>query len=1616
MKDLLKKIHQVNGTTSTSQKLSPIIDEIKNRFNFMLIYKYGTNKAQEAFDIIWHFLMDAACNQSIDVRNSANKTATIFLSKISPFYPNYSKQLFLGPGYLPSDNNPYAYLFIAQTFAFMTHDFEPIYLKNFLDEAQAQQYFACMDSRVSSNISRCIQQLKDVHRECYAKLLDQIIPIVLSTFPDQAMKNVILAIIQKCPQLTETLMDEINKGSDEEIRNAMPIISYLISQDVDITKMKLFPIAKQSMLVIQEASNNTLLDAAFTILSIPSQSFKLNLLKQNEGQENETNIYELILSSSNRNERITAEINFDQLENSSKFLLPLPDDVLERKADNIFDYSKQMTAVSNKVIRIAKEMNNSNESLQSREERRKELQHLFEIFKNNLLTQYSDFTNSCLTAFAQCVSMFNLNDFKIQLTYLLRTLLFMECKNETHQNLLYKIIWSLGPQNLIDLIGQKLYNELQENVIEIVFDCSEVFFPDFLQTLLLFARKTGHSKMIDLIFNRIDIFNTKELELLLRIASIVGEDAEAKNQPLDMNFLMGTIYTTIEVLVYNNIDLPFITQAFRYLSLFDLVNIPLETLEDIPILMQQIIIESTNFITGSQYKTKQTKFDSSLVYKGIQDMFDATSTIDVLGKNPIGTRIDTYPFLYYSLRLFSSLPTEPQVYQYFELIKDVIVQIFPTMSSNCFLRYFRLLVRSDQKKVFQALAPHFKRFPNIDIAAQWLKIAIDPTNASLMEEEVSFKNGLLKSLPFIPSLDTTGKLIQPRSFLIFAKAAMNIKDQSDVFKAILADLKEHNPTQYHNFMILIRKQDERLAYQIAEPDKPPELPINFTTGVIESMRGLAKMAKTIYNEIKNKIDEKEEFPRSDEFINMITQDLEKPIGDSQILTTYGPYISITQLKYNTTNTENQNPIEQLSELLKYYCDNGLDECVYKCVKYIIRNLFDSFVFNEYNYPKSVIPRIVSLLYRLQKKDFKYQKKYLEFISKYCPVPSSVIEGEITRKITSQISSLTIIFNDIKRTNDQHNDINGPQFSITNIPSNDKNALNEFKHQIEEAICDICKLECEKDFSTPELENAFIDLLFKAKDNGSIKISSSDLNSLLIDFKSECELEHLLNTNINNSNTKSYFPKESIFSAMCLFPDRADVILTDGKGFTENTNDLIEYIKMIYTSNSDEWKSFKINDSPIFTSIKSIFSNKELLNEMFPILVYIALTFVKVSGNDLNVENVKTLMQPFGLKYTLPMDIYISLLDTCQRILQPQLDKLRNIMEETDQHIKTLKEVLAAPMQFSGQLSGDQHFMNYFHIIREETNWNDSLLEELIKQNLASQNPLLITDGFYLLSHYLIHKELHFTDFHKFISENIVKWIQTYKNLPFVQENISLCLEYIFHYMSTHSMKQEMINVYQEITGGLNSLLETSVLDNYITTLPIYFKYITSYINTEKDFSASFNCLQNVSTSWTSLKFFKLSIECFFNNLSEANIRLLLLNNTMKVFERLLREKQSATIYTTSLIYYTAFSFAKLYDLNVMCQAMFNTFNYQNTAFLPYYSAIIKFIDDESLDDLYWDDSEDFYKAVHTAIKNKNNNKQLNQHEASIIFYLRKSKEESYILAVSPEGSPKVKNIMKKLQQ
>ena len=248
-------------------------------------------------------------------------------------------------------------------------------------------------------------------------------------------------------------------------------------------------------------------------------------------------------------------------------------------------------------------------------------------------------------------------------------------------------------------------------------------------------------------------------------------------------------------------------------------------------------------------------------------------------------------------------------------------------------------MKNDQIDVFRALSPHLNRFPNIDVAASWLKFISDPERARMIDQNSSFKNGLLKSIPLIPTLDVNGKLVEPGSIITFVNIAMENPEQKEKLIEAIQKVEEEDPEQFRNFMIMIRQHKPEIVFKLS--DHPPELPINFTLGVVESMNKMVKMTLHIYNEIRNKLKTRDQLYPCRDYISLVQNNIKyKNIESYDKL--YGPCFYIAQIKFDKIELE----IEDVENLLRYYCIIDHEEGIMTCIDHVIQVNYHIYGFLE----------------------------------------------------------------------------------------------------------------------------------------------------------------------------------------------------------------------------------------------------------------------------------------------------------------------------------------------------------------------------------------------------------------------------------------------------------------------------------------------------------------------------------------------------------------------------------------------------------------------------------------------------------------------------------------------
>ena len=1081
MQDLLNKIKSCKEIP-TPEEAQVILNDISTKFNITMFGSSGKFKPSETFGRIWKFMMASACIGDSNVRVSANKTAIIFLAKVAPFYPKAVQQLFCEANTRPPHGEMHAYVFYVQAFTFITHDIDPIYMTSFLNEADAIQFFVSKEEESMSYIATCISQLRAIPKMWFKELLEEYTKIILE--PDQKlnfskpMQDIITEILRQCPSLTEDFINNLNKGNEilandplteKYVFFTLPIISNLISCKIKLDKgdAHLYPFAKQALKVFQMGvSNKSLEDAAFVILSYPCKTYSVEIEKDTE----EKNVYIATLcpgtTKVDEDEVVQARIYFKNYKNSSKYFLPIPVDDLTKivndyinrivsnapkEKDSILatDIGRIMEALAN----VGKITYSKNYSDAKDPEKKKvmlkklseEMKPFFQTFDDVLTKSYDNITISSLNAFASIVTCFILPGLKQDLIYLLREIFYMDPNDDAHRKSIFGVMTALGMDEVAELLSEHAYNDFLTMAIDATLNSIPVFYNDFVNVLIHFARRSGHEKVIEMLFDRLDPLDTYNLEKLLRTASIIGEDTNH----IDSLYLMSCIYTAIETVTFNELSLEFITSAFRFLSLFDLTVIQGDDntippiLGDIPSLISQILIESTNFITGTQIKSKQTRFSTESLKLQITAMF-RKSDIDPLKKN-LGTRINIHQQLYYALRLYGSLPFVPGIAAYFSSVSDAIVQLFPVLSSKCFKRYFSLLVRADKLAVLKALTPHLNRNPNIDVAAQWLKTASDKVTWARVGPSPDFLNALFKPLKSIPHLDTTGKYVETSSILTYVRLAMNNNQYKQILfneltemapkekSAVEGDFEANNEEeesssegegesggkengerysnkeeQYKNFFLLIIKKDPDMANRISEEGnlKLPEALVDFREGVLQSMIKMVNTASKIYKTITKEMSIGTKFLQSKQINYNISKNLKAPIEDN-IEDLYEPDFYVAQLEFNTVKIDDPNDkdmlVKKIKLLLHYFCNIGHKSGIMACLKYIydynIKNTGKEKLIDlkEFRFPQYFIEDIAKLSMNHVAESFE------EFMDNYCDIKEDESDKLVIKKYFSKES-------------------------------------------------------------------------------------------------------------------------------------------------------------------------------------------------------------------------------------------------------------------------------------------------------------------------------------------------------------------------------------------------------------------------------------------------------------------------------------------------------------------------------------------------------------------------------------------------------------------------------------
>ncbi|EAY15612.1 hypothetical protein TVAG_208910 [Trichomonas vaginalis G3] len=952
MNDLLGKIEKINGSRADKNVISGLFQEIDQKVNVINIKRTFPENASGGIEKILQFLKDAACNAESDIRVQAHSTTARFLAHISPFYPKTLRTL-LGPqsNLLPTDGNPYAELFIANVFAWLTHDTDEIYLQDLYANDCCIKYFANQAPEVKNNMSKVIRQLRNPPRVWLLTLLNLLLKKMLDGEADSDLQNAITNVVFHNQDLVSILFKELHKNR-QLIPKSLPLISHLISHDINLDRVQLLPTAGFAMTMLERHDNETLLEAAFTILSKPSASFTIQTTMEGD-------LVRLKLFA--RNE--TYEINFDinSSESASKYLLPLPFSYLQWKPQDKSNSNAKFKSIAN---------------IASKTKDPQILEQTFDLFSYALRMEYHENTLEIIDQFSRCCTLYLNKSRHYQLLALIRELIYLK-QVTTRPSLdiessILKLIVSFTPSNIDKYYDRIVYDTVLNYVVEDASSDFPALRDSAIKCLDSFCHHKKHELIIELLFNKLDCFDYKKMEYTLYSCCILGES----KPDLDMYYLLPTIQTTIDILLFNVLPISTLTLAMRYLSMFNMLTLDVEMFGDIPNIIYQIVTESTNYIVGTMRKLKSTRYDPKILISQIDANFKA-NPIEILGSNPIIDRQSMFPQLYYALKLYNSLPISNTIASLYNCITDACIQIFPDMASEGLLRYWPLLVGADKQIVLNSITTHLKLSPNFDVAAKWLKIVMDPTNEGLIMEVPEFKNSFVMHINNIPS---HSKFILPSSLLRYTKFIL--QTGSDVTKKYKEAIQNLPDEERVDFLRTVRELDESVAKQIVDGDLP-ELKVNFAGGLIESMREMIKLTKSIYTDVKRRVKLYEMAKSSKQTREIIRDNLN--VGLPANLHSRNDtvrYIAIT--KFNIC----QILPEKLSELLHYYCSVFSTEGIIVTLRY----WFENYNLNTmdligkdnnlaYQFPPDSIPEIIKFL--TLNKD-KYKNKLAEFINKYAP--------------------------------------------------------------------------------------------------------------------------------------------------------------------------------------------------------------------------------------------------------------------------------------------------------------------------------------------------------------------------------------------------------------------------------------------------------------------------------------------------------------------------------------------------------------------------------------------------------------------------------------------------------
>ncbi|EAY04689.1 hypothetical protein TVAG_474870 [Trichomonas vaginalis G3] len=699
--------------SSTPQQLSQGLTDLQK--SLIMVNFKGKDEAalMETFKSIWKGLLITSANPASSVRLASYKATGIYLTKITPYFPNEICKSFSEIA-LEATITAHNSAIIASSFAYITRFIAPMYLQQFLKSTPVFHHFSFIDPTFSEYIAQIITNSRHLGIDWLKILLHSLLERI-DAAENRHLSKAVAAIVNLHPTtMFEELIDfiiENNKPMERSqvILSHLPLLAYILNNiEGKSSKFDLYEISEAAITLLNKSEKSIVeSDSAFQLLAIENRSFSVNITLINEN-------IEISLQNADKTKNNKANICIEKFKESPAFyLMPLPFEML---IPNENDSPSVRNSKNTSLGRLANHI-----------EDQKKLDEIVEILIKSASQQNLEAAISVNTAISICINNLLKHASIDVLSKLLLNIIFIE-KSSWYRSLsMLKIIGNINFKLFISRIGRPIYNDILELLCKLCFEKNESLYVTACDILAKVISRQDVSFVCNVLISDSSFFNEYKLErALIAFNKILQKFGEAIPE------IAAYSDAVTECSSFFEDDTNVLSPIFEFLALCK--SSSNERLRDIAINIAKSYI---SIISGEKWGNN-TSYQSQIEYiVSMKSMDVVAQPIDDILKylDPFRSTI------HFILNLSKSLLPNDFI---IELCTRVF-PIFPREITKFFDDFLPELSESEKLQFISGVYNRLQFVSDINILTTWCNIVLKNDAVFFEENQVetlSFFNGL----------------------------------------------------------------------------------------------------------------------------------------------------------------------------------------------------------------------------------------------------------------------------------------------------------------------------------------------------------------------------------------------------------------------------------------------------------------------------------------------------------------------------------------------------------------------------------------------------------------------------------------------------------------------------------------------------------------------------------------------------------------------------------------------------------------------------------------------------------------------------------------------------------